>query len=121
MPRYLLSQESMGTYFIKYWASVRGLYAPCFFSFHGLFLGAWLTDGDSLMYCIVMMGRQIAEMFYTFSLRGSLFLMRIFSCPGGGHIYAVLRARPPRGSRWTLITQGSVLRLLACSVNSGHP
>ncbi len=29
---------------------------------------AWLTDGDSLMCGIVMMGRQIAKMFSTFSL-----------------------------------------------------
>ena len=33
------------------------------------------ADGDSLMCCIVIMGRQIAKMFSTFSLGGSLFLM----------------------------------------------
>ncbi len=35
---------------------------------HALFLIALLTDGDSLMCCIVMIGRQIAKMFSTFSL-----------------------------------------------------
>ena len=30
-------------------------------SFHALFLVAWLADGDSLMCCIVRMGRQIAK------------------------------------------------------------
>ena len=37
-------------------------------TFHALFLMAWLADGDSLTCCIVMMGRQIAKMFSTFSL-----------------------------------------------------
>ncbi len=44
-------------------------------TFHALFLIAWLADGDSLMCFIVTMGRQIAKMFYTFSLWGSLFLI----------------------------------------------
>ncbi len=39
-------------------------------SFHTLIPIAWLADGDYLMCCIVMMGRQIAKMFYTFSLWG---------------------------------------------------
>ncbi len=43
--------------------------------FHALFLIARLADGDSMMCCIVTMGRQIAKMFSTFSLWGSLFLM----------------------------------------------
>ncbi len=42
-----------------------------------LLLIAWLTDGDSQMCYIVMMGRQIAKMFSTFSLWGFLFLMEI--------------------------------------------
>ncbi len=52
-------------------------------AFHALFRVAWLADGDSLMCCIVMMGRQIAKMFSTFSLWGSLFLMltiKVFHC-----------------------------------------
>ncbi len=44
-------------------------------SFHALIPIAWLADEDSLMCCIAMMGRQIAKMFSTFSLWGSLFLM----------------------------------------------
>ena len=40
--------------------------------FHSLFLIAWQVDGDSLVYYIVMMGRQIAKMFSTFSLRISV-------------------------------------------------
>ncbi len=48
-------------------------------SFHALFLIAWLADGDSLMCCIVMIGRLIARMFSTFSLWGSLFLMLTYS------------------------------------------
>ena len=36
----------------------------------------WLADGDSLKCCIVTVGRWIAEMFSTFYLWGSLFLMR---------------------------------------------
>ena len=47
-------------------------------TFHALFLIAWLADGDSLICCIVMMGRQIAKMSFTFSLWGSLFLMDRF-------------------------------------------
>ena len=47
-----------------------------FVTFHVLFLIAWLAGGDSLVCYIVMMGRQIARMLYTFSLWGSLFLMR---------------------------------------------
>ena len=39
---------------------------------------AYLADEDSLMRCIVMMGRQTAKMFYTFSL--SLFLMVLIFC-----------------------------------------
>ncbi len=42
-----------------------------------VFLIAWLADGDSLMCCIATMGRQIAKMFSTFSLWGSLILMPI--------------------------------------------
>ncbi len=42
-------------------------------TFHTLFLIPCLADGDSLMCGIVMMGRQIAMMFSTFSLWGSLF------------------------------------------------
>ena len=38
------------------------------YSFHALFLIAWLADGDSLMCCIVIMGRQIAKMFSISSL-----------------------------------------------------
>ncbi len=45
--------------------------------FHALFLIAWLADGDSLMCNIVTMGRQIAKMFSTFSLWGSLFLTKV--------------------------------------------
>ncbi len=37
-------------------------------SFHALILIAWLADGDTLVCCIVMMGRQIAKMFSTFTL-----------------------------------------------------
>ncbi len=37
-------------------------------SFHALILIAWLADEDSLICYIVTMGRQIANMFYTFSL-----------------------------------------------------
>ncbi len=37
-------------------------------SFHAPIPIAWLADEDSLMCFIVMMGRQIAKMFYTFSL-----------------------------------------------------
>ncbi len=37
-------------------------------SFQTLLLISWLADGDSLMYCIVTMGGQIAKMFSTFSL-----------------------------------------------------
>ena len=37
-------------------------------TFHALFLIAWVADGDSLMCCLVMMGRQIAKMFSTFTL-----------------------------------------------------
>ena len=37
-------------------------------SFHALFLIAWLVDEDSLMCHTVVMGRQIAKMFPTFSL-----------------------------------------------------
>ena len=37
-------------------------------AFHAPILIAWLADKDSLMCFIVTMGRQIAEMFYTFSL-----------------------------------------------------
>ena len=37
-------------------------------AFHALLLIAWLADLDSLMCCIVMMERQIAKMFSTFSL-----------------------------------------------------
>ena len=44
-------------------------------SFHALFLIAWLVDVDSLMCCIVTMGRLIAKMSPTFSLWGYLFLM----------------------------------------------
>ncbi len=47
----------------------------CLKAFHALILIAWLADGDSLMCCIVMMGRLIAKMFSTFSLWGSVFLM----------------------------------------------
>ena len=49
-------------------------------TFHSFFPIAWLADGDYLMCCIVTMGRQIAKMFSTFSLCGSLFLMRLFKC-----------------------------------------
>ncbi len=35
-------------------------------SFHALFLITWLADGDSLMCCIAMMGRQIAKISSTF-------------------------------------------------------
>ncbi len=35
----------------------------------------WLADEDSLTCCIVMMGKQIAKMFFTISLEGSLLLM----------------------------------------------
>ncbi len=39
----------------------------------GLFLIAWLADGDSLMCCIVMIGRQIAlDVLYIFSVRISV-------------------------------------------------
>ena len=43
---------------------------PCFSrhsvqSFHALIPIAFLADKDSLMCCIVPMGRQIAKMFYT--------------------------------------------------------
>ena len=37
-------------------------------SFHAHILIAWLTDEDSLRCYIVTTGRQIAKMFYTFSL-----------------------------------------------------
>ena len=47
-------------------------------TFHALFLIAWLADRDSLMCCIVRMGSQIAKMFSTFSLWGSLFPMSFF-------------------------------------------
>ncbi len=46
-----------------------------FSPFDALFLIAWLADGDSLVCFIGMMGKQIAKMFSTFSLWGSLFLM----------------------------------------------
>ena len=36
--------------------------------FHALIPIEWMADEDSLTCCIVMMGRQIAKMFYTFSL-----------------------------------------------------
>ena len=37
-------------------------------TFHAFIPIAWFADEDSLVCCIVMMGRQIAKMFYTFSL-----------------------------------------------------
>ena len=37
-------------------------------AFHALFLIVWLSHEDSLICCIVTMGRQIAKMFCTFSL-----------------------------------------------------
>ena len=49
--------------------------------FHVIILIAWLADEASLMCNIVTMGRQIAEMFSTFSLRGCLFLMIIGDDP----------------------------------------
>ncbi len=45
------------------------------YAFHAFVPIDWLADKDSLMCCIVMMGRQIAKMCHTFSLWGSLFLM----------------------------------------------
>ncbi len=57
------------------WQQAKAI-VPCY-TFHALFLIAWLADGDSLMCCIVRMGRQIARMFSTFSLWGSLFLMKV--------------------------------------------
>ena len=50
-------------------------------SFHALILIAWLADGDFVMCYIVTMGRQIAQMFSTFSLWGCLFLMFVYSWP----------------------------------------
>ncbi len=44
----------------------RTSWQSAFPSFHALFLIAWLANGDSLMCCIVTMGRQIAKMFSTF-------------------------------------------------------
>ena len=43
--------------------------------YHAFILIAWLAEEYSLMCCIATMGRQIAKMFYAFSLWGSLFLM----------------------------------------------
>ncbi len=45
------------------------------YAFHALIPIAWLADEESLMCYIVMMGRQIAKMFSTCSLWGSLFLI----------------------------------------------
>ncbi len=39
-----------------------------FIAIQAFFFIAWLADEDSLMCCIVTMGRQIAQMFSTFSL-----------------------------------------------------
>ncbi len=45
-------------------------------TFHALIPIHWLADEDSLMCCIVMMGRQIAQMFYIHFLYKDL----CFSC-----------------------------------------
>ena len=50
------------------------------FTFHAVILIAWLADGHSLMCCIVTLGRQMAKMFSTFSLWGSLFRMILIKC-----------------------------------------
>ena len=47
---------------------VIALLEPTLHTFHALIPMAWLADEDSPMCCIVTMGRQIAKMFYTFSL-----------------------------------------------------
>ena len=96
--------------------SVSGVDQTGFFvwTFHALLLKAWLADRDSLKCYIVMMGRQIARMFSTFSLRGSLFLMvhQTGSCVQSGQDWFLCLV-------WTRLVSVSGLHLTGLFVWSG--